>query len=269
MFHDPSWSFHGKMVGPAVWIAAIWLITRNLLKTWLHPWLNSRWSLKQTWGCCQMPPVGSNRMQRGLLGLFFCWSCRKWQSTNYWLAKFIKLCNVILHGDCVYMHKDLLHTDAHILHTHTIYALVDFDSAIYTIHANAVGPRITATALTPHRCSNFLVPWCLISPPCWMTWRKPLGFGVASLGTKLDLQAKQSALRWRMLKGITCLCNTGFTGYSFFWFWSWSPNEGFYVGLTCWIILGRHAPVSLRRRLVWSCYRSWVKYASRQNGDPF
>lgn len=114
------------------------------------------------------------------------------------------------------MHKDLLHTDAHILHTHTIYALVDFDSAIYTIHANAVGPRITATALTPHRCSNFLVPWCLISPPCWMTWRKPLGFGVASLGTKLDLQAKQSALRWRMLKGITCLCNTGFTGYSFF-----------------------------------------------------
>ena len=40
-----------------------------------------------------------------------------------------------------------------------------------------------------------------------------MGFGVASLGTILDLQAKQSALRWRMLKGIICLCNTGFTWF--------------------------------------------------------
>ena len=88
---------------------------------------------------------------------------------NYWLAKPIKLCHVSLHCDCVYVHKDLLHTYTHIIiiiHTHTLYALVDFESAICTIHGGAVGPRITATALTPHRCLNFLVPWCLTSTLC-------------------------------------------------------------------------------------------------------
>ena len=100
--------------------------------------------------------------------------------------------------------KTYTYTYTHIIltHIHTIYALVDFESAIYTVHGGAVGPWITATALTPHRCLNFLVPWCLTSNPCWMTWRQPVGFGVGSLGTNLDHQAKQSTLRSLMSKGI-------------------------------------------------------------------
>ena len=126
-----------------------------------------------------------------------------------------------------------------------IYALVDFDSCKYTPSMEVQlghGSQQLPWHLIGARISGAVV---LDLTSLLDDLEETFGFWCSFPWNDCGPASEAICFEMAHVERYNMSCATQVSlGTVFFWFWSWSQRKGFSVGLTCWIILGRRAPVS-------------------------